>query len=249
MSTSGGRPSLRLFVVGLLLSTCVACSGGPSEPSTEGSEQAQALVGPAGDASYLTAREVWMSMADEPLYHMRRADRLVDDGDDAAAVRELEKSASLFRWGRLYASGAKQTTDFVTTAQRLEALARSTREGAKPEPGVLDAIVADGCDVLAQEQLGLALDQWKAGEHVRVALLMRSVADELSTGVALSDERATGSIDGALSSAREVANRLETPDPPTEADVRGALEGLEGAATRLARIRSSRSRSGDATPW
>lgn len=247
MSTSRRSPSVRLVAAGLLLSACVACSGGPREPPVDRSDQS--LVGPAGDASYLTAREVWMSMADEPLYHMRRADQLVDDGNDGAAVRELEKSASLFRWGRLYASGTEQTTDFVTTAQRLEAVGRSIREGVNPEPGVLDAIVADGCEVLAQEQVGLALDQWKAGEHVRVALLLRSVVDELSAGVALSDERATGSIDGALSSAREVAGRLETPDPPTEAEVRESLKGLEGAAARLARIRSSRSRSGDATLW
>lgn len=245
MSTSGQGTSIRLVVAGLMLSACFACGGGPSEPPADGS--GQVLVGPAGDESYLTARDVWMSMADEPLYHMRRADRLLDEGDDAAAARALEKSASLFRWGRLYASGAKQTTAFVTTAQKLEAVARSIRHGLDPEPGVLDAIVSEACDVLAQQQLGLALDQWKAGEHVRVALLMRSVADELSTGVALSKEPAMGSIDGALTSALEVADRLETADPPTEAEVRGALKGLEGAATRLDRILSSRSRSGDAT--
>lgn len=246
MSVCRQRTASRLIVAGLLLVGSLACRGGVQERSPR--QTGEALVGPAGDASYLTARDVWMSMADEPLYHMQRARDLVDHGDDQAAVRELDKSASLFRWGRLYADGAQEQNEFVTTAQKLEAVARSIREGAQPEPGVLDDIVADGCETLANHQLGLALDQWRAGEHVRVSLLMRSVASELQTAIALSDEQAERSIDVALESAREVADRLQTEDAPTEAEVRGALKGLEGVASRVARIRSSRSRSGDVTP-
>ena len=158
------------------------------------------------------------------------------------------KSASLFRWGRLYAEGPQERTDFVNTAQRLEAVARSVRDGVEPDLAIVDDIFADGYHVMAEEQVGLALDQWNAGEHLRVALLMHAVADELDRGFALSNEKAEDSIDGALESARTIADELETSHPPTEADVREALKGLEEVVRRLGVIRAARPLSEGVTP-
>lgn len=190
-----------------------------------------ALGAPKGAAKD-QIRDLWLSMADEPLHHMTLARELLQEGDTAGAAHQLDTSAALLRWGRLYAHDSRVRWDFVATAQDLEQTSRRLRDGGREGPDALDRTLAEGLRAMAELHATTALEQWEAGEHTRAQGLLRASADEVQLGFSLSGTTPGGTIERALAAARIVADRLDSRSPPTEDDVRGAIEGLrEGAAS------------------
>ena len=219
-----------------------ACRSQAREEEAPAVEGETVVIEQLDDTTFVAVREIWISMADEPIHHMRRARELFDSGDRKVAAREFDKSASLFRWGRRSAVGARDRAAFLTTAQELEEVARMLRIGAERDNQPLHRVLAKGYRVMAAHHVGLAVEEWNAGEHVRVAVLLRAAADEVGRGFALSGEPAGGTIEEALKKARSVADRLETTQPPSEPEVREAMRGLREASAGLAEVLGSRRR-------
>lgn len=200
------------------------------------------VVAPADDSSMVVMRDLWMGLADEPIHHMRHARELYDAGDRPGAARDLEKAASLFRWGRRYSFGATENAAFLTAARELEEVARLLRSGAREPDPALHGVLAKGYQVIAGHHLGLAREQWDAGRHQMAARLLNAAVDELEKGFELSEEPAGASIEADFVAARGIADRLGTDEPPSEADVRGVLSGLRRAVKGLDEVLGSRRR-------
>jgi hypothetical protein len=222
-------------IAGLLASAVLIASCGGTSPPGQPLKllSARPALEPAPEASSDPARAFWLAMADDPLHHMTLARDLTECGEPDPAARQLDLSASLFRWGALYVDGSRERRTFVTTAQRLEDVARLLRSGEPWEGGALDDMLSNAFYVLSRYHVAMALDQWDAGEYTRAALLLRATADEVQQGFLLSGASPGGSIDRALGVARSAAERLETESPPDESEVRAAVEGLQAGVTGL----------------
>jgi len=236
----GGRMALMLAMPPLVAVT--ACSGGEDDG---GGRVAEAIGGVVGlertpDSDFVAIREIWLALADEPATHMRLARQALAAGHLETAARELDKSATLFRWGEHYAFGERERRDFLATAQELEESARLLREGSERGTEPLFRVMSMSYRALAEHQAAAALREWEAGEHVRVALLLDAAATDIEQGFALSGETAGGSIDAAVADARAVAHGLDSKQPPSEAMVRDAIQGLERAAQGLGEVLGSR---------
>ena len=226
----------RCAVAGMLLVTAATagCRNGSLEaaPGAELELVASGLGAEPCDAAGAEFRGIWAEMADEPLRHMMLARQLVAEHQAEEASRQLDVSASFFRWGRLYVPDDAQQREFVATAQELEAEARRLRAGTPDEdPTLVDRVLADGMQLMAREHSALALDEWESGEYTRAALLSRAAAAEVEQGHSLSGGASDGTIDRALEAVRGTAERLESTSPPDENEVRRAIGDLRDAAT------------------
>ena len=219
-----------------------ACTGRDIEAHENGSVAAgeSGAVFETGDPDFMAARTSWISLADEPATHMRSALDAYEAGRLGEAARELDKSASLFRWGRQYTAGERERRDFTASAQELEEVARVIREGAARGAEPLHRALAFGHRTLAEHHLSAALREWEAGEHVRVALLLDAAATEVEGGFALSGEAPGPSIDAATRAARATADRLDSSLPPTEEQLRGVIRDLQDAVHGLGEVLGSR---------
>ena len=226
----------RMATVGILLvaGTAGACSHGDLE-AAPGADLNLVPSGVTGgqpcDSTGGEFRSLWAEMADEPLHHMALARQLEAEHDAEHEARQLDVSASFFRWGRLYATDDAEQHEFLATAQELEGVARRLR-GDVPEedPTLLDRVLADGMRLMAKEHSVLALDEWENGEYTRAALLSRAAAAEVEQGHSLSGEATDGTIDRTLEAVRGTAERLESKSPPDENEVRRAIGDLRDAA-------------------
>jgi len=227
----------RLAAAGILLATVVAgaCGHGDLEaaPGAELDLVASGMgTGEPCDSTGGEFRSLWAEMADEPLHHMTLARQLEAEHDAEHAARQLDVSASFFRWGRLYAADDAEQREFLATAQELEGAARRMRGNVPEEdPTLVDRVLADGMRLMAKEHSTLALDEWENGEYTRAALLSRAAAAEVEQGHSLSGEATDGTIDRTLEAVRGTAKRLESKSPPDESEVRRAIGELRDAAT------------------
>jgi len=240
MDTAGARRAIHLAVVGSALYVAGGCRIRDREEAPKERFGETVVEEPIGDSSYLVVRDIWIGLADDPSGHMREARELLEEGEPLAAARVLDKSASLFRWGRHYALGEKEGRDFLAVAQELEETARFIRAGSEHGAEPLYRVLANGYRVLAEHHAGLAIEEWNAGEHVRVAILLRAAATEIERGFALSEEAPGGTIDASIAATRGVAEQLEVGEPPTEREVTSALRGLREAAAGLGEVLGSR---------
>lgn len=227
----------RWAAAGILIATVAAgaCGHGDLEaaPGAELDLVASGVAdGEPCDSTGAEFRSLWADMADEPLHHMTLVRQLEAEHDAEHAARQLDVSASFFRWGRLYAADDPEQREFLATAQELEGAARRLRgEVSEEDPTLLDRVLADGMSLMAKEHSALALDEWENGEYTRAALLSRAAAAEVEQGHSLSGEATDGTIDRALEAVRGTAERLESKTPPDESEVRRAIGELRDAAT------------------
>jgi len=195
-----------------------------------------------------TSRESWLSLSDEPAVHMWWARDFLEKADDSAAATELEKCATLFRWGASHASGVGERDEFLATARELDSASREVRsgtlEGGHHAEGVLDR----GYRVLAAYHTHEALREWEAGEHRAAAQLMTAASTEIEQGFTLSGAPIGTSIDEAVAEARSVALRLGTSEPPSEHEIRRLIDNLGRAVDALASVLQAHAQSSSAVP-
>jgi hypothetical protein len=181
-----------------------------------------------------------MALADLPASHMRSALASYEAGRRDAAARELDKSAALFRWGRLYAVSSSERRAYTAIVQKLEEDARRIRRGSDPGAERLEIDLALGYDVLAEDHLEAALEEWAAGEYVRVARLLDAAATEIEDGFSLSGAGVGNSIYMAEAAARVTSQRLASKQPPTEDELRKTIRDLGTSARSLGDVLGSR---------
>jgi hypothetical protein len=195
-----------------------------------------------------TSRDSWLSLSDEPAVHMWWARDFLEKADDSAAATELEKCATLFRWGASHASGPDERDEFLATARELDSAAREVKsgdlEGGHHAEGVLDR----GYRVLAAYHTHEALTEWEAGEHRAAAQLMTAASTEIEQGFTLSGAPIGTSIDEAVAEARSVALRLGTAQPPSEHEIRRLIDNLGRAVNALGSVLQSRAQPSGAVP-
>jgi hypothetical protein len=93
---------------------------------------------------------------------------------------------------------------------------------------------------LADYHVKTALREWEEGEQHFAAKLLDAAATEIEQRFAVVGSPPVTRLDEAVAEARFVAQKLGTPEAPTEHEVRRAIENLERVLDQLVEVSQTR---------
>ncbi len=190
-------------------------------------------------------REFWLSIAEEPGWHLNEARSMLTGGDPRGASQELVKVASMLKFEARHSHSQNEANPLLLAVEELREVAGLIRkqpvgEGGTADTRALDRVSARTFRALGAHHLALARKSLEDGDGLMVGRYLQELANDVERGFASASLDSDAVMERDLEDARMVADRLAWDGDGDRSKAQAAIDKLAEDLIGLGEVLGSR---------